>query len=43
MTEHRGVGTVMGYFQAGSLLSSQASTLLSSSRRTTNPTPDNTG
>lgn len=28
MTEHRGVGTVMGYFQAGSLLSSRASRLL---------------
>lgn len=28
MTEHRSVGTVMGYFQAGSLLSSRATTLL---------------
>lgn len=28
MTEHRSVGTVMGYFQAGSLLSSRASQLL---------------
>lgn len=28
MTEHRGVGTVMGYFQAGSLLASRASRLL---------------
>jgi len=28
MTEHRGVGTVMGYFQAGSLLTSRATTLL---------------
>jgi integrase len=28
MTEHRGVGTVMGYFQAGSLLGSRAATLL---------------
>lgn len=28
MTEHRGVGTVMGYFQAGSLLSSRATRLL---------------
>lgn len=28
MTEHRGVGTVMGYFQAGSLLTSRASDLL---------------
>lgn len=31
MTEHRGVGTVMGYFQAGSLLASRATTLLSAS------------
>jgi len=30
MTEHRSVSTVMGYFQAGSLLDSQASQLLSS-------------
>jgi integrase len=30
MTEHRGVGTVMGYFQAGSLLTSRATTLLAS-------------
>lgn len=29
MTEHRGVGTVMGYFQAGSLLTSRATELLS--------------
>jgi integrase len=29
MTEHRSVGTVMGYFQAGSLLSSRATQLLS--------------
>lgn len=29
MTEHRSVGTVMGYFQAGSLLSSKATQLLS--------------
>ena len=28
MTEHRGVGTVMGYFQAGSLLTSRATDLL---------------
>lgn len=28
MTEHRSVGTVMGYFQAGSLLNSRATTLL---------------
>ncbi|MBE1161568.1 site-specific integrase [Dyella acidiphila] len=31
MTEHRGVSTVMGYFQAGSLLTSRASELLASS------------
>lgn len=30
MTEHRGVGTVMGYFQAGSLLTSRAADLLAS-------------
>jgi len=30
MTEHRGVGTVMGYFQAGSLMTSRATTLLAS-------------
>jgi hypothetical protein len=29
MTEHCGVGTVMGHFQAGSLLASRASSLLS--------------
>jgi integrase len=28
MTEHRGVGTVMGYFQAGSLLASRATELM---------------
>jgi len=28
MTEHRSVGTVMGYFQAGSLLNSKATNLL---------------
>jgi hypothetical protein len=28
MTEHRSVGTVMGYFQAGSLLASRASALV---------------
>jgi hypothetical protein len=28
MTEHRSVSTVMGYFQAGSLLSSRATSLL---------------
>ena len=27
-TEHRGVSTVMGYFQTGSLLTSRASTLI---------------
>lgn len=31
MTEHRGVGTVMGYFQAGTLLSSRGTDLLNSS------------
>ncbi|MND73310.1 site-specific tyrosine recombinase XerC [compost metagenome] len=31
MTEHRSVGTVMGYFQAGSLLNSRATTLLADS------------
>lgn len=31
MTEHRSVGTVMGYFQAGSLLNSKATDLLPSS------------
>lgn len=41
MTEHRGVGTVMGYFQAGSLLRSRASTLLTDFSPP--PTPDNTG
>ncbi len=30
MTEHRSVGTVMGYFQAGTLLSSKATSLLAS-------------
>ncbi|MFW9082545.1 site-specific integrase [Pseudomonas sp. P2757] len=30
MTEHRSIATVMGYFQAGSLLRSKATTLLSS-------------
>jgi len=32
MTEHRSVGTVMGYFQAGALLSSSASDLLRQKR-----------
>lgn len=32
MTEHRSVPTVMGYFQAGSLLSSRATTLLAPAR-----------
>lgn len=31
MTEHRSVSTVMGYFQAGALLESRATTLLNSS------------
>lgn len=34
MTEHRSVGTVMGYFQAGALLGSRASQLLAPSTRT---------
>lgn len=36
MTEHRGVGTVMGYFQAGSLLTSRAASLLTAP----SPSPD---
>lgn len=37
MTEHRSVGTVMGYFQAGSLLSSSSTNLLKSySKETSN-------
>lgn len=36
MTEHRGVGTVMGYFQAGSLLTSRASRLLPNAPSATN-------
>ena len=32
MTEHRSVGTVMGYFQAGSLLSSRATDLMAGSK-----------
>lgn len=32
MTEHRSVGTVMGYFQAGSLFTSRASSLLGSTQ-----------
>lgn len=39
MTEHRGVGTVMGYFQAGSLLTSRASTLLAAAREDNEPFP----
>ena len=41
MTEHRSVGTVMGYFQAGALLSSRVSELLSSSIRTPDPPETN--
>jgi hypothetical protein len=37
-TEHRGVSTVMGYFQTGSLVTSRASTLL-----TTAPEPREPG
>lgn len=40
MTEHRGVGTVMGYFQAGSLLSSRASSLLADARHHLPPMDD---
>lgn len=43
MTEHRGVGTVMGYFQAGSLLASRASNLLSPLAESLERTLDNTG
>lgn len=41
MTEHRGVGTVMGYFQAGSLLASRASNLLSPLAESLERTLDN--
>lgn len=41
MTEHRSVGTVMGYFQAGSLLTSAATTLLT--RAPLTPSLDTTG
>lgn len=41
MTEHRSVATVIGYFQAGSLLGSLASQLLAGSAwADTQPTPD---
>jgi len=39
MTEHRGVGTVMGYFQAGSLMASRATTLLAATGLDSHPTP----
>ncbi|AIF48189.1 integrase [Dyella japonica A8] len=39
MTEHRGVGTVMGYFQTGSLLASRASTLLAAMPEPDGPSP----
>jgi integrase len=42
MTEHRSVGTVMGYFQAGSLLSSRASQLLPAEAESTEPEKDGT-
>ena len=35
MTEHRGVGTVMGYFQAGHLLASRSTALLTTAGPTT--------
>lgn len=37
MTEHRSVGTVMGYFQAGALLNSRATTLLEEPSRPREP------
>jgi len=40
MTEHRGVGTVMGYFQEGSLLASRASSLLDGPSPTAASTQD---
>jgi integrase len=40
MTEHRGVGTIMGYFQAGSLLTSRASQLLTAPTVENGGTPD---
>jgi hypothetical protein len=39
MTEHRSVTTVMGYFQAGSLLSSRATSLLVDSEALTQGGP----
>ncbi|MNN40294.1 Tyrosine recombinase XerC [compost metagenome] len=44
MTEHRSVGTVMGYFQAGALLNSRATALLADSappREAIQQGPDN--
>ncbi|WP_286977524.1 site-specific integrase [Pseudomonas sp.] len=37
MTEHRSVGTIMGYFQAGALLNSRATTLLAEPSRPPEP------
>jgi integrase len=42
MTEHRSVGTVMGYFQAGTLLSSRATNLLGAAEGALDPS-DSTG
>jgi integrase len=43
MTEHRNVGTVMGYFQSGSLLNSSVSALLSASAPTSRGDEDAVG
>ncbi len=40
MTEHRSVSTVMGYFQAGTLLDSQASKLLGPTPGASEPAPE---
>jgi hypothetical protein len=40
MTEHRSVNTVMGYFQAGALLSSRATRLLEDDDREVSPRPE---
>lgn len=37
MTEHRSVSTVMGYFQAGNLLNSRVTELLSNSEPRVSP------
>lgn len=43
MTEHRGVGTVMGYFQAGSLLRSRATNLFAPDNLDATPSADSDG